>query len=106
MMARALWRKLALAARGLDPDLPAMKAIGVRDLQAAMANMITVEAAIERAKTATRQYAKRQATWFRHQFGPEWRRAPRWRSRQPPGSGHLLVTEPKKDPDGVFRLRD
>ncbi|TJX46778.1 MAG: tRNA (adenosine(37)-N6)-dimethylallyltransferase MiaA, partial [Mesorhizobium sp.] len=30
--------------------------------------------AIERAKIATRQYAKRQATWFRHQLGPEWQR--------------------------------
>ncbi len=31
--------------------------------------------AIERAKIATRQYAKRQSTWFRHQLGPEWQRA-------------------------------
>ena len=30
--------------------------------------------AIERCKIATRQYAKRQTTWFRHQLGPEWRR--------------------------------
>ncbi|TIU22769.1 MAG: tRNA (adenosine(37)-N6)-dimethylallyltransferase MiaA, partial [Mesorhizobium sp.] len=30
--------------------------------------------AIERAKIATRQYAKRQTTWFRHQLGPEWMR--------------------------------
>jgi tRNA dimethylallyltransferase len=30
--------------------------------------------AIERAKIATRQYAKRQATWFRHQLGSHWRR--------------------------------
>ncbi|TIO09311.1 tRNA (adenosine(37)-N6)-dimethylallyltransferase MiaA [Mesorhizobium sp.] len=59
---------------GLDPDLPAMKAIGVRELQAAMAGKLGFPEAIERAKIATRQYAKRQATWFRHQLGPEWLR--------------------------------
>ncbi|MGY3331671.1 tRNA A37 N6-isopentenylltransferase MiaA [Mesorhizobium sp. USDA 4775] len=51
-----------------------MKAIGVRDLQAAMAGELSFPEAIERAKIATRQYAKRQATWFRHQLGPEWQR--------------------------------
>ena len=63
-----------LAALDLDADLPAMKAIGVRELQAAMAGNMGFPEAIERAKIATRQYAKRQATWFRHQLGPEWRR--------------------------------
>lgn len=63
-----------LTALDLDPDLPSMKAIGVRELQAAMAGQIGFPEAIERAKIATRQYAKRQATWFRHQLGPEWRR--------------------------------
>ncbi|MGN6303667.1 MAG: tRNA (adenosine(37)-N6)-dimethylallyltransferase MiaA [Mesorhizobium sp.] len=63
-----------LAALGLDPALPAMKAIGVRELQAALAGTMSAAAAIERAKIATRQYAKRQATWFRHQLGNEWRR--------------------------------
>jgi tRNA dimethylallyltransferase len=59
---------------GLNPDLPAMKAIGVRELQAAMAGELSFPEAIDRAKIATRQYAKRQATWFRHQLGPEWLR--------------------------------
>ncbi len=63
-----------LAALGLDPELPAMKAIGVRELQAAMAGGIGFPEAIERAKIATRQYSKRQTTWFRHQLGPEWLR--------------------------------
>lgn len=63
-----------LAALGLDADLPAMKAIGVRELQAAMAGNLSFPEAIERAKIATRQYAKRQATWFRHQLGLEWQR--------------------------------
>lgn len=64
----------ALGALGLDPALPAMKAIGVPELGAALAGELSFEQAIARAKTATRQYAKRQATWFRHQLGDEWKR--------------------------------
>ncbi|TPN81638.1 tRNA (adenosine(37)-N6)-dimethylallyltransferase MiaA [Mesorhizobium sp. CU2] len=63
-----------LTALDLDPALPAMKAIGVRELQAAMGGQLAFPEAIERAKIATRQYAKRQSTWFRHQLGSEWRR--------------------------------
>ncbi len=109
MAAGALAEAAALAARGLDPDLPAMKAIGLRELQSAIANMITVEAAIERAKTATRQYAKRQATWFRHQFGPEWRRVSLDRAASRTLSGARPAgseTDPENDADCVFRLRD
>ncbi len=72
----ALEEVKALAALDLDPRLPAMKAIGVRELQAALAGDLPVVEAIERAKIATRQYAKRQSTWFRNQFGPHWRRLP------------------------------
>jgi tRNA dimethylallyltransferase len=64
-------RLLSLA---LDPALPAMKAIGVREFSAAASEEITIEEAISRAKTATRQYAKRQMTWFRNQLGPDWKR--------------------------------
>jgi tRNA dimethylallyltransferase len=70
----ALDEVAALCALRLDPALPAMKAIGVRELQAAMEGKIPIPEAIERAKIATRQYAKRQATWFRHQFGAQWTR--------------------------------
>lgn len=63
-----------LAALDLDPALPAVKAIGVRELWSAVAGDMSFDEAIQRAKIATRQYAKRQATWFRHQLGPEWRR--------------------------------
>lgn len=64
----------ALSALDLDPALPVMKAIGVREIQAALAGEITLAEAVERAKAATRQYAKRQATWFRTQSGSEWKR--------------------------------
>jgi len=66
-----------LIALQLDPQLPAMKAIGVRELAGVLAGTMSEADAIERAKIATRQYAKRQATWFRHQFGPEWQRVER-----------------------------
>jgi tRNA dimethylallyltransferase len=70
----ALEEVRALDALGLDPALPAMKAIGVPELRAAMAGRLAMPQAIGHAKTATRQYAKRQATWFRHQLGSEWTR--------------------------------
>jgi tRNA dimethylallyltransferase len=64
----------ALLALRLDQSLPAMKAIGVREIGAALDGRVEMDNAVERAKAATRQYAKRQATWFRHQMGPEWQR--------------------------------
>lgn len=64
----------AFSALGLDTSLPATRAIGLRELEAALAGHIDLAEAITRAKAATRQYAKRQSTWFRNQLGPEWRR--------------------------------
>jgi tRNA dimethylallyltransferase len=55
----------AFLARGLDPSLPAMKAIGVREIGDWLAGRSTRDEMTERAVTATRQYAKRQRTWFR-----------------------------------------
>jgi tRNA dimethylallyltransferase len=55
----------AFLARELDPSLPAMKAIGVREIADWLTGTATREEMIERAVTATRQYAKRQRTWFR-----------------------------------------
>ncbi|WP_324812398.1 tRNA (adenosine(37)-N6)-dimethylallyltransferase MiaA [Brevundimonas sp.] len=65
----------ALVARGLDPALPAMKAVGVREFAAHLAGETTLETAVEATRQATRNYAKRQLTWFRNQT-PEWTRAP------------------------------
>lgn len=64
----------ALLALGLDPALPAMKAIGVREFAGLAAGEGDAEAAISAAAAATRRYAKRQATWFRHQAGAGWER--------------------------------
>lgn len=70
----ALEEARALAALGAGEEMPAMKAIGVRELLAADRGEIGLDEAVERAKTATRQYAKRQSTWFRNQLGSDWRR--------------------------------
>jgi tRNA dimethylallyltransferase len=60
-----------LAARGLDPTLPAMKAHGVPWLVRHLAGEITLEEAAAGAVMDTRRYAKRQVTWFRNQL-PDW----------------------------------
>jgi len=61
----------ALARRGLDPALPAMKAHGVPWLIRHLKGEITLAEAAEGAKRDTRRYSKRQGTWFRHQL-PDW----------------------------------
>lgn len=58
----------ALLARNLDLSLPVMKAIGVRELSAYLSGRLTLNEAKEKAIVATRQYAKRQETWFRNQM--------------------------------------
>ena len=68
MAAGALDEVRALAARKLDPNLPAMKAHGVPWLIRHLAGEIMLAEAVEHAKLETRQYTKRQATWFRNQL--------------------------------------
>jgi tRNA dimethylallyltransferase len=58
----------ALLARGLSPDLPVMKAVGVPELFRYLRGEIALDAAIAAGQQATRRYAKRQLTWFRHQL--------------------------------------
>ncbi len=67
MAAGALEEVERLAARGLDPALPAMRAHGVPGLIRALRGDISFEEAIEKGKADTRAYSKRQHTWFRHQ---------------------------------------
>jgi tRNA dimethylallyltransferase len=68
LSAGALDEVLALAARKLDPSLPAMKAHGVPWLTRHLAGEISLEDAAAGAKADTRHYSKRQETWFRHQM--------------------------------------
>jgi tRNA dimethylallyltransferase len=57
-----------LLALGLDPTLPAMKAIGVEPLARHLRGGIPLDEAIRIAQRDTRNYAKRQLTWLRHQM--------------------------------------
>jgi len=57
----------AAALQSLDPGLPAFKALGLRELIGHVRGETSLEAAIAAAQQATRRYAKRQMTWFRHQ---------------------------------------
>jgi tRNA dimethylallyltransferase len=66
--AGALEEVAALAARHLDPLLPAMKAHGVPALIRHLKGEITREEAVIIGRADTRHYAKRQFTWFRHQL--------------------------------------
>lgn len=58
-----------LVARNLDPDLPAMKAVGVREIADYIRGDASLEEAVNAAKRETRRYAKRQLTWMRGQMG-------------------------------------
>jgi tRNA dimethylallyltransferase len=85
----ALDEVAALALRGLDPLLPAMKAHGVPALIRHLAGEITLQEAAEIGRADTRHYAKRQFTWFRHQLPEfEWvkpEEAGGWLDRVVPG---------------------
>jgi tRNA dimethylallyltransferase len=72
--AGAMEEARAFARLSLPASVPAAKAIGLRELLAADAGDVSLAAAIDQAKTATRQYAKRQMTWFRNQLGERWAR--------------------------------
>ena len=64
----------SLLAHNLNPNLPVMRAIGVRAIAAILRGELARDEAIAAAQQATRRYAKRQYTWFAHQPPPEWRR--------------------------------
>ena len=74
----------ALLERDLSPSLPVMRAIGVNEIAAYLAGACTLPEAIAAGQQATRNYAKRQFTWFAHQSPAYW---PRW--REPLGEGNL-----------------
>ena len=64
----------ALLARKLNPNLPVMRAIGVRELSAYLLGNTTLDEAVAAGQRATRRYAKRQYTWFAHQPPADWPR--------------------------------
>lgn len=71
MAAGALGEVEAAVRKGIPQDAPAMHALGAKELADHLAGRLSLETAIRGAEAATRQYAKRQSTWFRHQFNSE-----------------------------------
>jgi tRNA dimethylallyltransferase len=68
LAAGALAEVEQLLAHNLDPTLPAMKAVGVPELAAYLRGDCALDTAIQQAQQHSRNYAKRQYTWFRHQM--------------------------------------
>lgn len=69
MMKRGALKEVErLMAFGLDKTLPAMKAIGVPELSEYLCGNCSLDEAVSLAKLHTRQYAKRQLTWFRNRL--------------------------------------
>ncbi len=71
LKAGALGEVEAALRKGIAPDAPAMHALGARELAGHLAGRMSLAEAVNLADIATRQYAKRQATWFRHQFNSD-----------------------------------
>jgi tRNA dimethylallyltransferase len=84
MDAGAVEEVRALLDRKLSPDLPVMRAIGVREIARWLHGETSLDDAIAAGQQATRRYAKRQYTWFEHQPPAEW---PRY--REPLADGTL-----------------
>lgn len=72
--AGAIEEVAALLERELDPDLPVMRAIGVPEIAACLAGTIDADTMVAAGQQATRNYAKRQFTWFRRQPPEDWPR--------------------------------
>lgn len=60
----------ALLGAGCTRDDPGLNGVGYREMADYLEGAITLGEAVERTRVATRQYARRQRTWFRHQLGP------------------------------------
>jgi len=81
----------ALAAGGLAPALPLMKAVGLREFAACLRGELSLDEALAAAQQETRRYAKRQMTWVRRQMA-DW---PRITAVEPDAQwGQFLALEP------------
>lgn len=74
MESGAIEEVAALLPRNLNPDLPVMRAIGVPEIAAYLKGDSDMDSCIAKGSLATRQYAKRQYTWFTNQPPPGWPR--------------------------------
>jgi tRNA dimethylallyltransferase len=90
LAAGALDEAAALAGRRLDPGLPAMQAAGLPQLLAYLSGTLPRDTAITAAQRATRRYAKRQMTWFRHQLDPDLALAEQFSERNVTAARHFI----------------
>ncbi|OON95839.1 MAG: tRNA (adenosine(37)-N6)-dimethylallyltransferase MiaA [Epulopiscium sp. Nele67-Bin005] len=73
MMERGLLDEVkSLYNQGLTEDLTSMKAIGYKEFFPYFRGEVSLDFAVDKLKQNTRNYAKRQLTWFRHQTNPIW----------------------------------
>jgi tRNA dimethylallyltransferase len=84
LAAGALEEVRGLLALGLSDELPIMRALGVAPLAAAIAGKLALSAAAARAKADTRQFSKRQGTWWRRNM-ITWRQISAQESQRPSG---------------------
>jgi tRNA dimethylallyltransferase len=82
----------ALVDLRLDPGLPAMRALGVRELAAYLAGTLTLEAATTKAKTESRRYAKRQMSWMKR-FMADWDWFPDGKAAVEAASARLVLSQ-------------
>lgn len=71
LKAGALEEVQTLVNRNLSDSLPVMRALGVQELKACLKGECLLSQAVENAKLHTRQYAKRQCTWFNNRYKPD-----------------------------------
>jgi len=64
----AIEEEKRLVARDLNPALPAMKILGVREIAAYLRGEVSLDEAVAKGQQMTRNYAKRQMTWFRNRW--------------------------------------
>ena len=73
MMQQGLYQEAkAVFAMGIHPGHPSLMGVGYRQLFEHFAGKMTLDEAVQRIKTETRQYAKRQMTWFNRDMRINW----------------------------------
>ena len=87
----------ALRARGLSPDAPALRAVGYREMLACLEGRLDAAAALAATVRATRQFAKRQRTWFRREPGVRWRHPESERDLVMSEIEHFLGARPDRE---------
>jgi tRNA dimethylallyltransferase len=89
------WLEEVAALRGdLPADAPAWQTLGYRELRAHLAGETTLAEALEATVRATRRFAKRQRTWFRHEPGVSWHDPLRERDGVLDAAAAFLVANP------------